>query len=257
MRQLLSVGRLYSGPDSSVLVVIWTEDSQIYKAEHSTLKIHEVNEDVLNTLNGTPIPKTHIQPPWTPDTTAVAETVLPQVHIKTQQGLWRYDGSASIADAVREEVRILETISRSPHPNLCHYYGCIQEGDRIAGIGLQKYKCTLFEAMSGNEESQSSTLDVASVAAGIQAGLDHLHSLGLAHNDINPHNIMLDDSGNPVIVDFDSCASIGATTSAGTPGWSKWPAASDPENDTHGFNLVIKFLRGEYNGELDDDAMGW
>ena len=34
-------------------------------------------------------------------------------------------------------------------------------------------------------------------------GLDYLHSnLNIVHRDIKPSNIMLDDSGNPMIIDF-------------------------------------------------------
>lgn len=44
---------------------------------------------------------------------------------------------------------------------------------------------------------------------GIEKGIQHLHYLGLVHNDINPANIMLDETGTPIIIDFDSCRLIG------------------------------------------------
>jgi serine/threonine protein kinase len=45
--------------------------------------------------------------------------------------------------------------------------------------------------------------------SGILAGIRRLHSLGLVHNDITPSNIMFDDDGTPVLIDFDSCRQVG------------------------------------------------
>lgn len=77
-----------------------------------------------------------------------------------------------------------------------------------------------------------------------KAGLNWLHSLGLVHDDINPKNIMLDDDGHAIIIDFDSCASSGTKSRGGTPGWSTSPEVA---NDEHGFNLV--FIWGQYDGQ--------
>jgi serine/threonine protein kinase len=55
---------------------------------------------------------------------------------------------------------------------------------------------------------------------GIRAGVRHLHSLGLAHNDLNPTNFALDSDDNPIILDFGSCKKFGEELlSAGTHGW--------------------------------------
>ena len=52
-----------------------------------------------------------------------------------------------------------------------------------------------------------------------QNGLDHLHNLGLNHNDINPANIMLDKEDVPIIIDFNSCQREGDLSfGIGTPG---------------------------------------
>ncbi len=48
----------------------------------------------------------------------------------------------------------------------------------------------------------------------------YLHSLGLAHNDLTPMNIMVDKCNNPIIIDFGSCQPFGSILiTAGTPGW--------------------------------------
>ena len=56
---------------------------------------------------------------------------------------------------------------------------------------------------------------------GIEAGVRHMHKLGLVHNDLNPSNIMM-DGDNPVIIDCDSCKREGDElgSKAGTDGWT-------------------------------------
>ncbi|KAJ7130614.1 hypothetical protein C8R44DRAFT_775883, partial [Mycena epipterygia] len=61
------------------------------------------------------------------------------------------------------------------------------------------------------------------VIAGIRLGLEHIHSLGYVHNDLNPRNIVLDKEFKvPIIIDFDSCYKIGESLKgkkAGTVDW--------------------------------------
>ncbi len=44
---------------------------------------------------------------------------------------------------------------------------------------------------------------------GVLGGIHHLHSLGLVYNDITPANIMVEEDGTWVIIDFDSCWHVG------------------------------------------------
>ena len=89
-------------------------------------------------------------------------------------------------------------------------------------------------------------------------GLRFLHdTLGLAHNDINPTNIMLDDRASPVIIDFDSCIPIGkefGSRKGGTYGWVQTPepSVSAPENDLYGLELIARYLvNGGKDGSVD------
>jgi serine/threonine protein kinase len=52
----------------------------------------------------------------------------------------------------------------------------------------------------------------------IRAGARHLHSLGLAHNDLNPTNIAVDGDDDPILLDFGSCRRFGEHLSGGTNG---------------------------------------
>ena len=57
------------------------------------------------------------------------------------------------------------------------------------------------------------------VAAGMAAGLAHLHSRGLVHRDLKPANVMFDEEDRPKLADFGlarSTAGAGTLTEAGT-----------------------------------------
>ena len=71
-------------------------------------------------------------------------------------------------------------------------------------------------------------------------GIRHLHQLGLAHNYINPSNIMMDGE-KPVVIDFDSAKPIGQKLGdkVGTFEWELEGAEfSEPENDLYGLKNI-------------------
>ena len=41
------------------------------------------------------------------------------------------------------------------------------------------------------------------------SAIHHLHSLDLAHNDLNPANILVAEDGTPILIDFGSARKIG------------------------------------------------
>jgi len=56
---------------------------------------------------------------------------------------------------------------------------------------------------------------------------------------------VIDDDGHAVIIDFDSCASIEAKSWLDT--WLTHPKIAEVANDEHSFNLVARFIQGEYD----------
>lgn len=64
----------------------------------------------------------------------------------------------------------------------------------INGITLKEY-CQQNHPLSRDR--------IIEIASGICDGLSAIHSAGLVHRDITPTNIMIDNNGNPVIIDFD------------------------------------------------------
>ncbi|KAK0270520.1 hypothetical protein LTR35_014056, partial [Friedmanniomyces endolithicus] len=116
-----------------------------------------------------------------------------------------------------EEARILESLKPNTHPNVVRCHGCMSKQGRIVGIALEKHDIILQYRF----EDDPRELDVTTCIDGIRAGIAHLHFLEYAHNHLNPMNIALDETDQPVILDFGSCRKFGGTLlSGGTPGWT-------------------------------------
>ncbi|PPQ84084.1 hypothetical protein CVT25_003604 [Psilocybe cyanescens] len=231
-----------------ILILIWTEDSQIFRAEIPNGSL--LDDKVLSNAVGERIPENHLFPPWRDTLTEAQQPLSPDVYVKKHYAALRgYDGTPSVTELVMAEVGVLEIISKKAHPNVNKYLGCIRNGDAIGGICLQKHDWTLSDLVEGKiPADRTPPFQPDVIISGIRAALDHIHSFGLVHDDVNPRNIMVDNAGNPIIIDFDSCVPVGAPSRGGTPGWTKSPKFAAFENDTYSFELVRKFVQGEYDG---------
>ncbi|KZF26417.1 kinase-like protein [Xylona heveae TC161] len=148
-------------------------------------------------------------------------TVLDSPHdyyVKTPD-LWAYRGP-ELEQQILHEVEAYELLKCHPHPNISFYGGCQSTNGRVSGICMKRYTSTLAQKVNPGHFCKANflTSDVrASVdsdaakawLAGILAGIHHLHSLGIVHNDITPSNIMFDEDGTAVLIDFEGCRKIG------------------------------------------------
>src|SRR5690349_4081664 len=94
----------------------------------------------------------------------------------------------SIPRVLLDEIRIMELLEQHPHPNIVRYHGCRVRRGRVTGLVLDRHG-TVLDALENDEELQTS-LDKDSIMTDIEATVAHLHSLGLAHNDLNPSNVV-------------------------------------------------------------------
>jgi serine/threonine protein kinase len=94
------------------------------------------------------------------------------------------------------------------------------------------------------EAPQDTEIILNNYLVGIKRGIDHIHSLGLVHNDINPNNIMIAQADN---LGFDSCLREGLPLGF-TKRTFEWhdPNAqfSHPSNDSWAFKEVRTWLIG-------------
>ncbi|KAI0317861.1 hypothetical protein OF83DRAFT_1171622 [Amylostereum chailletii] len=176
--------------------IIWKDlkDGQLRRTEGvpATTDINELPASP-------PLPRNHLFPPWKSDTTHSPMPIPSDACIKGQD-ISDYDPSMTPAPAaaLSAEVELLEFLRVHPHPNVVHFYGCIRIGDLLTSACLRRNKCTLECAMNGNM-----FLSSRRVTRGIRAALKHLHSLGIAHGNLNVANTMLSDTGDPVVINFE------------------------------------------------------
>ncbi|KAF2648603.1 hypothetical protein K491DRAFT_684560 [Lophiostoma macrostomum CBS 122681] len=171
------------------------------------------------------------------------------------------EGSSSdwIPRQLLQEACTLELLQRNPHPNIVNYHGCIFVHDRIVGLALDKYAQTLEQRVAHPTSRSSSLfpsrpLDVEICMQQIRAAVMHLHSLGLAHNDLNPMNVMLDEGDRAVLIDFGSCQPVGQRLmTAGTSGWYDEMDVEDVVSKTQ----HDEFALGEVAGLVGEAGGVW
>ncbi|KAF4959411.1 hypothetical protein FSARC_10736 [Fusarium sarcochroum] len=195
----------------------------------------------LDKLDLVPIPIDVIWPRYADFLTIASEPTSRDCYVK-RASLLNYETDQSFNlyhMLVMEEAQVCETLLKNPHPNIARYRGCEVLDGRIRGLCFDKYAMTLRERLeTGN------SLDKQLCLQGIKDGIHHLHSLGLTHNDMNPRNVMVDASDNPVIIDFDSCKHEGEElVKCGTPDWCLEDMQyAARENDFFGLSKLEELL---------------
>ncbi|KAJ7647848.1 hypothetical protein FB45DRAFT_209951 [Roridomyces roridus] len=147
-----------------------------------------------------------------------------------------------ITDDQIRELRACEVLLQNPHPNICRYYGYLPSanGDYIRGLCFERQETLLFDAVIAGAQFPPSFLD------GVHEALKHLHSLGYAHSDINPGNIMISKAGEPILIDFDSSLPLGLKVKKGkSPGWEYEGRVSAKENDLWALAKLREWIAGK------------
>ena len=168
------------------------------------------------------VPDSEIYPEVPPDTAlTIAPTDLDDTSAFIKRsGLNCYEdmkGTNFVPNGVLEETLIMEQLSQTQHPNIICYLGCRVRRGRITSICLEQLEHTLMQYI---HEPVFAALDKTKFVDALESAVAYLHSLGLAHNDINPYNIMVREDGTPVLIDFGSCQPFGGRLqSLGSPGW--------------------------------------
>lgn len=138
------------------------------------------------------------------------------VYVKTPSLLAYVNGD--LEKQIAREVEACEILRKHSHPNIATYYGFMETNGRVSGLCFQRYTSTLLEAVNPQRLNKVAFLSSARELVGekvkeglegIMSAIKHIHSIGLVHNDINPANIMIDEKGTLVLIDFDSCRFIG------------------------------------------------
>lgn len=148
-----------------------------------------------------------MRPSWT--------TTPPEEHYYVKKpDLHAYHSVRDLEGQIAREIEVCELLKQHPHPNIAAYYGCTELRGRVTGLCFKRYKTTLFEHVNPRYLNKTAFLGSGRehVDDGLEqameellGGIRHLHSLGIIHNDVGPSNIMIDEDGRLVLIDFDSC----------------------------------------------------
>ena len=198
-------------------------DDVAYFGQLNIPKLEISFQQLSSALN--PIPDEEIFPAWPPadgKLTQAPETVPANIYVK-RPSLALYSVFKEhnvlhlLSQGLMEEAQIMEVLSRHPHPNIICYYGCQVRRGRVTGLVLDRHPADLTNYLKNG----MGTVDKEPFMEALESAVHHLHSLGLAHNDLNPKNILVNEARMPVLIDLGSCHEVGRnlTTSRGTKGW--------------------------------------
>ena len=248
-------------------IIVYTIGNEYFRARSYELNLSNEEIDILS-LQGARIPMKHIRPRFPKSFTVGPKPLSDDIFVKTPQ-LATYDSSSAStpADSLLEEAGILEYLMHFPHPNIATYHDCVLKGNRISGLCMTRYTMTLRERMLLSDKGTlplPTSREIEAWYNDIKNGLDHLHSLGYVHQDLDPRNVMLDSDNRAIIIDFDSCQLEGEPLGPKSHGTSPWideqnerGEVSDRNYDFEGLRVIRRFLeKARVVGDLStaDDA---
>ncbi|KAK4238820.1 kinase-like domain-containing protein [Achaetomium macrosporum] len=227
-------------------IILRRKDDGKYFFARSPGRMDTVTPDNIKGPELIEIPAEIIWPVFNSKFTQASQPLPERTYVKRPRLLVYDDAPASqeYSKQLLREIDICELLAKHPHPNLVEYLGCVVEEGRMVGLCLKRYDMTLWEKVDSGV-----AFDRKSCLQGIEDGLNHLHRLGLIHNDLNPRNIMVDkDGAHPVIIGFDSCRREGEELGlkGGIAGWGKEGIThASRENDFYALSLIRGFLMKE------------
>jgi serine/threonine protein kinase len=219
--EICEIGEIFVEKDGEVVfdhtkLILRADDEYFYAKTSQRMRMFQSSTIDINLLDPIRIPADQIFPSADPEFTRAPDPLPPTSYVKRPRLLFYGLGGLDYGSHVLVEVEACEVLRKHPHPNIATYLGCVVKEGRIRGLVFSKYSVTLSQLLK-----DGSVFDREHCLQGIEAGVRHMHNLGLVHNDLNPSNIMM-DGDNPVIIDFDSCRREGEElgSKAGTDGWT-------------------------------------
>lgn len=217
VRPALTVAEVHDIETDEVLRVTFacydSQNSAWFGQVSGVRKYDLSDEDYRRLLE--PVPDEQVYPLVPPGLTIHDPRNLDDYQIKRGNliGFDDADVAKLLPEILLEEAKTLEYLKSRHHPNLIKYYGCLLKADRIAGLVLKRY----HKMLQQQSEYDAIDFNVTKFMTGLRDGIHHLHSLGLAHNDLSPANIAVDEDDRPIIL---ACRKFGEELiSAGTSGW--------------------------------------
>lgn len=145
-------------------------------------------------------------PRYTSNMTKAPIPLAPNCYVK-RPNLMAYEQELGVHQYVHQDISACEILRTHPHTNVATYYGCEVSNGRVISLCFRKYGDTLMERVNPQHLTKQHGTNCDSQVVNrymnmITDGVSHIHSFGIAHNDINPNNIMFDEEDTLVIIDY-------------------------------------------------------
>jgi serine/threonine protein kinase len=159
-----------------------------------------------------------------------------------------FKGMGLLLKLLLQEAEILELLMSHPHPNIVRYHSCLIKCSHVIGLILDQYALTLKQWL----QSDVRDFNIEVCMSSIMAAVNHLHSLGLVHNDLMPMNIMVDEQDTAIVIDLGSCQPFGRPLiTAGTPGWTEEDyTVSAQHHDEIALGKIRTWLEEQWSNSL-------
>ncbi|KAJ5605145.1 hypothetical protein N7510_010299 [Penicillium lagena] len=145
--------------------------------------------------------------------TEAPETLTSEVYLKRPNlelyGIMKGHGVTNAEEQLSQqflaEAEVMTAISKHPHPNIVRYYGCGVVRGHITGLVMDRHTHDLYRYL----KEAVGKFEKEPLMAALESAIQHLHTLGWAHNDLTPYNILVHRDGMPVLIDFGGCQLVG------------------------------------------------
>jgi serine/threonine protein kinase len=224
---------------------VFTDDDVVFFGQLPKARTNITTEELTSAME--PVPDYIIFPP-VPDENEL--TIAPD-HAEDEYYIKRptmslyelFKDDDFLARILFSEAAIMERIAKHPHPNIVHYHGIRVRRGRITGLVLERHRYTLLEHVK-----RGLGLEVEEFMQALESAVTSLHSLSLAHNDINPENIMVSPDRMPVLIDFGSCQPFGKRLmTLGTEGWvDAMDGRSSKQHDLFALNKIREWFKSPW-----------
>jgi serine/threonine protein kinase len=160
--------------------------------------------------------------------------------LKRAVALKQLSGSDAAAAARREAA----TLAGLRHPNILSVYDVFEDADGVWLIEQWITGAPLSAVLDVTKKLRA--IDALALIHGALHGLSYAHGRDVVHGDITPANILIDQTGTPMLVDFGLAVSPGHLSLGGTPGYMAPEAAAgqpvDKRSDVYSSCVVLAEL---------------
>ena len=160
--------------------------------------------------------------------------------LKSEAALKQLSGSGAAAAARREAA----ALAGLRHPNILSVYDVFEDAEGVWLIEQWITGAPLSAVLDVTKKLRA--IDALALIHGALQGLSYAHGRDVVHGDITPANILIDQSGTPMLVDFGLAVSPGHLSLGGTPGYMAPEAAAgqpvDKRSDVYSSCVVLAEL---------------